>query len=213
MKVKIKKKGKTKEYNLIKSWSDVTLEKWIKLIKLEGKAKGLEAKETIAVLSDITKKLITQLGIQDVSVLLNKISELQKKANVRLRNIIKVGNKEYGFHPNLEDITLGEWADLETFIKEGIEDNMPEIMAILYRPITEKENDVYTIEAYNGNINVRAEELKKMKAEQVQSCLVFFWSFVNVLLEILPSFLAIRLNKKAQDQKEMILQKNGVISE
>ncbi len=213
MKVKIKKKGKTKEYNLIKSWSDVTLEKWIKLIKLEGKAKGLEAKETIAVLSDIPKKLITQLGIQDVSVLLNKISELQKKANVRLRNIIKVGNKEYGFHPNLEDITLGEWADLETFIKEGIEDNMPEIMAILYRPITEKENDVYTIEAYNGNINVRAEELKKMKAEQVQSCLVFFWSFVNVLLEILPSFLAIRLNKKAQDQKEMILQKNGVISE
>ena len=136
MKVKIKKKGKTKEYNLIKSWSDVTLEKWIKLIKLEGKAKGLEAKETIAVLSDIPKKLITQLGIQDVSVLLNKISDLQKKANVRLRNIIKVGNKEYGFHPNLEDITLGEWADLETFIKEGIEDNMPEIMAILYRPIT-----------------------------------------------------------------------------
>ena len=57
------------------------------------------------------------------------------------------------------------------------------------------------------------EELKKMKAEQVQSCFVFFWSFVNVLLEILASFLAIRLNKKAQDQKEMILQKNGVISE
>ena len=213
MKVKIKKKGKVKKYKVIESWDDVTLEKWIKLIKLEGKTKGLEAKETIAILSDIPQQLITNLGIQDVSVLLNKISELQKKANVRLRNIIKVGNKEYGFHPNLEDITLGEWADLETFIKEGIEDNMPEIMAILYRPITEKENDIYTIEAYNGNINIRAEEFKKMKAAQVQSCLVFFWSFVNVLLEILPSFLAIHLNKTAQEQKDMILQKNGVISE
>ena len=195
MKVKIKKKGKVKKYKVIESWDDVTLEKWIKLIKLEGKTKGLEAKETIAILSDIPQQLITNLGIQDVSVLLNKISELQKEADIKLRNIIKVGNKEYGFHPNLEDITLGEWADLETFIKEGIEDNMPEIMAILYRPITEKENDIYTIEAYNGNINIRAEEFKKMKAAQVQSCLVFFWSFVNVLLEILPSFLMEHLRK------------------
>ena len=32
MKVKIKKKGKQKTYNLIDSWSDVTLEKWLKVI-------------------------------------------------------------------------------------------------------------------------------------------------------------------------------------
>ena len=48
-------------------------------------------------------------------------------------------------------------------------------MAILYRPVTEKgENNVYTIAAYDGNISIRAEEMKKMAAEQVQSALVFF---------------------------------------
>jgi len=36
MKVKIKKAGKTKDYNLINSWSDVTLEKWVKLSSEKG---------------------------------------------------------------------------------------------------------------------------------------------------------------------------------
>ena len=214
MKVKIKKQGKVKEFKLIKKWSDVTLEKWLKLIDFHNESKSGEALKTIAALSDIPKKLIKQLELKDVAVIMSNIAELQKKQNSSLKRLIEVEGNEYGFHPDLDSITLGEYADIETFIKNDIEKHLPELMAILYRPIAEKgENGVYTIQEYDGNIRSRAEQMIKMKAEQVQSCLVFFWSFVNVLLEILPSFLAIRLNKKAQDQKEMILQKNGVISE
>ena len=36
MKVKIKKEGKKKEYKLIESWSEVTLEKWLELGRLEN---------------------------------------------------------------------------------------------------------------------------------------------------------------------------------
>ena len=64
--------------------------------------------------------------------------------------------------------------DIETFIKQDIEKNLPEVMAILYRPIVEEKNKVYTIQAYDGNIAIRAEEMRKMSAEQVQSALVFF---------------------------------------
>ena len=167
MKVKIKKEGNTKEFNLIKTWSDVTLEKWIRLIELENKDKSFEAEATIKLLSDIPKKLIRELGIQDVAKLMSRIGELQANATVGLKNIIKIDGVEYGFHPDLEDITLGEWADIETFIKAGIEKNLPEIMAILYRPIKEKKNDAYIMGAYDGNIAVRAEQFKKMKAEQV----------------------------------------------
>ena len=53
MKVKIKKKGKEKTYNLIDSWSDVTLEKWIELIDIETGSKTKEAEETIAAFSDM----------------------------------------------------------------------------------------------------------------------------------------------------------------
>ncbi len=48
MKVKIKKGGKEKTYNLIDSWSDVTLEKWMQVIDIETGSKTKEAEETIA---------------------------------------------------------------------------------------------------------------------------------------------------------------------
>ena len=68
--------------------------------------------------------------------------------------------------------------------------HMPELMAILYRPVVEEAgNGIYTIEAYDGNIAIRAEQMKKMSAEEVQSALVFFYSFVKVLLMTLQSSL------------------------
>ena len=61
-------------------------------------------------------------------------------------------------HPDLSEITLGEYADIESLIKEGIQKNMPEVMAVLFRKIIDKNGEAYTIEAYDGNIAIRAEE-------------------------------------------------------
>ena len=151
MKVKIKKEGKTKEYNLINSWEDVTLEKWVKLSSKE-RSTTKEAEETIAALSDIPKKLIKELSIKDVAVIMSKVAE-------------------------------------------------------------EKKNKIYTIEAYDGNISIRAEEMKKMSAEQVESALRFFFAFVNELAEILPSYLMEKLTKMTEDLQMKALQKDGVGSE
>ena len=209
MKVKIKKEGKTKEYNLINSWEDVTLEKWVKLSS-EKESTTKEAEETIAALSDIPKKLINKLSIKDVAVIMSKVAELQAKQDTKLKRIIEVEGKEYGFHPDLDSITLGEYADLETFIKNGVEEHLPEVMAVLYRPIVEKKNKIYTIEAYDGNISIRAEEMKKMSAEQVESALRFFFVFANELAEILRSYLMEKLTKMKEDLQMKVLQKDGV---
>ena len=213
MKVKIKKQGKTKQYKLISKWSDVTLESWLKLIDVETESKSKEALETITALSDIPKQLVRELGIQDVAIIMSKIGELQLEQDSSLKRIIEVEGKEYGFHPRLDDITLGEYADLETFIKNGIENSMPEVMAILYRPIVEKKNDIYIIEAYDGNISIRAEEMKKMSGEQVQSALVFFWHLGKVFAQILQLFLTERLKGMNQLLHQNLSQKNGLGSE
>jgi len=182
MKIKVEKKGKKKTYNLIKSWKDVSLEKWVKLIAFEKLSSTQETLEVLSVLTDMPKKLIRELAIQDVANIMSKINDLQADKKVTLKKIIEVDGKEYGFHPNLgQDLTLGEWADIETMIEQGLEDNMHNIMAILFRPILERENDAYIIQAYDGNIDVRAEKFKKMSAEQVQSALVFFWTLGNAL--------------------------------
>ena len=112
MKVKIKKEGKTKQYKLISSGEDVTLEKWLKLIDLETGSKSNEAIETITALSNIPKQLVKELGIQDVAVIMGRIAKLQAEQNSSLKRIIEVEDKEYGFMPDLNSITLGEYADI-----------------------------------------------------------------------------------------------------
>ena len=214
MNVKIKKQGKTKTYNLINSWSDVTLEKWIKLIDVETGSKTEEAKETISVLSDIPKKLVKELALRDVAIIMSKVAELQSEQDTVLKKVFEIEGVEYAMHPNLDDITLGEYADIETFIKSGFEKNMPEIMAVLFRPIKDKhENGTYTISAYDGDITIRAEEMKKMSAEQVQSALVFFYHFGSRFSKILPSFLQERLQEIQKDLETKISQNVGDGSE
>jgi hypothetical protein len=211
MKVKIKKEGKKETYNLIDSWSDVSLEKWLQLISAETGSKTKEAEETIAALSDIPKKLVKELSLRDVAVLMNKIAELQAKQDTLLKKVIEIDGVEYGMHPDLSEITLGEYADIETIIKDGLEKKMPEVMAILFRPVTDKgENGVYTIEAYDGEITIRAEQMKKMSAEQVQSALVFFYHFATAFMKATPSFLQERSQEMKKQLQMETLQNAGV---
>ena len=210
MKVKIKKEGKKKTYKLIDSWSDVTLEKWIKLIDLETGSKTKEAEETITALSDIPKKLVKELPLRDAALIMSKIAELQSEQDTVLKKVFEIEGVEYAMHPNLDDITLGEYADIETFIKNGIENNLPELMAILFRPIKDKhENGTYTISAYDGDITIRAEEMKKMSAEQVQSALVFFYHLGSVFSKTLPLFLLARTQEIQKDLETKISQNAG----
>ena len=174
MKVKIKKKGKTKEYTAIESWKDVNLESWLRLIDDKSSTKSEEAVNTISELSNIPKTLIKELGIQDVALIMAHISKVQQEQDISLKRIIEIDGVEYGYMPDFEEITLGEYADIEMMIKNGLEDSITSLMAILYRPITEKKGDLYTIEAYDGKLKMRAEEMKKMSAEQVQAAMVFF---------------------------------------
>tara|TARA_R110001583_G_scaffold26901_2_gene96656 strand:+ start:176 stop:778 length:603 start_codon:yes stop_codon:yes gene_type:complete len=186
MKVKIKKEGKVKEFKLINSWSDVNLDTWIKLTDYTTGTKTEEAAKTIAALSDIPKKLIKELALIDVALIMSKIGELQSKQDSNLKRIIEINEVKYAFHPELDSISLGEYADIEQFIKNGIDKNLPELMAILYRPLKEKhKNGVYVIDAYDGDIKMRAEEMKQMSAEQVQAALFFFYNLGKELSEII----------------------------
>jgi hypothetical protein len=212
MKLKIKKEGKKETYNLINSWSDVTLETWIKLIDKETGSKTVEAEETIAALSDIPKDLIKELALRDVAIIMGKIAELQGERNTVLKKVFEIDGVEYGMHPDLSEITLGEYADIESFIKAGLEKNMPEIMAVLFRPTT-RSGDSYTIQAYDGNITLRAEKFKKMSAEQVQASLFFLSNLGKELLRTLPSYLMERSQEIVEKLKTEISEKSGDGSE
>ncbi len=208
MKVKVKKEGKQKTYKIVDSWSDVTLEKWQQLVLGKKKSKTEEAKETIKALSTLPVKLVEEMALSDVATIFERLSKLQIKG--KLKKVFEIDEVEYGFLPDLDEITLGEWADIEQYIKGGIEKNIHKIMAVLFRPITSKEDKMYSVQAYKDG-RERAEKFKKkMNAEQVQQSLVFFWSLGSELLKILPLFL---MQKMKTIQAEMNLQTSGVGSE
>ena len=85
MKVKIKKEGKVKEFKLISSWEEVTLEKWLQLIDFETGTKTEEATETIAALSDIPKQLVKELALSDVANIMSKVAELTTEARYKAK--------------------------------------------------------------------------------------------------------------------------------
>jgi len=211
MRLKINKDGKESVYTMINSWNDVTLDKWVKLISKKHNNKSEEAIHTINILSDIPKKLVEELGITDVANILQRIAKLQENTNSELNKIIKINDVEYGFHPNLEEITIGEYADIETYLKDGIESNLPKLMAVLYRPIIEKDGSSYSIEAYGkSDLRMRAEKFKKMKAKDVNNALVFFWTLGKELSMILLQYL-MEQSKAIKDKAQMnSLQTSGV---
>tara|TARA_R110000782_G_scaffold73068_1_gene146059 strand:+ start:733 stop:1377 length:645 start_codon:yes stop_codon:yes gene_type:complete len=210
MQIKINKEGKKTNYNLIKSWDEVTLDKWVKLISRREKTKTQDALDTISVLSDIPKKIIKELALGDVAKLLKKIADLQGKEDTKLKKIIKLDGIEYGFHPNLEEITLGEYADIETYLKNGLEDNLTKLVAVLYRPITEKEGEHYSIEAYGiSDTRLRAKKFEKMKARDVNSSLVFFWTLGKKLSKCLLPFLMEQSQTILEKMQENNLQTSG----
>jgi|TARA_R110000744_G_scaffold211127_3_gene330264 hypothetical protein len=210
MKLKINKGDKSLTYDLINSWSDVTLEKWAKLVAVKTSTKSDEAIETMGVLANIPKQVMRELSLSDVSMILNKVAKMQQSSKAEFVRRIELDGKQYGFHPNLEDITLGEYADIETLIKDGLEGNLHLLMAILYRPVIEVENDKYTIEPYDGNITLRAERMKLMTATEVENSMVFFWTLGNKLLRTLPLYLMELAQKTIRSTLRQGFKKSGV---
>ena len=55
---------------------------------------------------------------------------------------------EYGFIPSLEDMTVGEFADLENYLTTG--KDYHKAMAVMYRPIINSYSNTYKIQEYKG---------------------------------------------------------------
>lgn len=58
--------------------------------------------------------------------------------NPPLQRFVTIGDTKYGFHPKLEDISLGEFVDLEEYMKDPIK-NAHKWLGILYRPVVKEQ--------------------------------------------------------------------------
>ena len=103
---------------------------------------------------------------------------------------------KYGFIPNLDDITTGEFIDIENYQKNAAD--MWKLLSVLYRPITkEGQGHRYLIETYKGNVN---EQLKDVPSDVAYGALVFFCNLGIDLLTYTLRFL--KAETEAQTNKD-----------
>jgi hypothetical protein len=113
-----------------------------------------------------------------------KLGELFTDINKKpLVTEFTVGSTMYGFIPALNDMTYGEYLDLVAYTKKDMWDNIPTIMSILYRPITNRVGKLYTIEPYSGTPETRLELFKHvLTMDVVFGALSFFLGLQKDLL-------------------------------
>ena len=200
------------------SWADIKLSKYLEFYR---QLKPYEETESYG------KKLI-ELGAYhfcdvDPTVLyklpkstLDKIEDtIIKFTNTNQAPLVKsftVGNTEYGFLPNIEEMSYGEYLDLTEYFKK-MWDYMPIIMAILYRPVVKQLGKSYTIEPYSGTSEERIEFFKHvLTMDVVFGAISFFLDLQKDLLIGTQIYLRDLLKKVGQENSPLqtVLEQNGV---
>ena len=115
--------------------------------------------------------------VQIITATLNKQPDLVRT--------FKLGDTEFGFIPKLDDMTFGEYVDLDSNL--GNWDNMYKAMAVLYRPIKQKIGDKYLIDEYKGDLYYDAMLHTPMDA--VVSSMVFFYNLGKELSIAMTKYL------------------------
>tara|TARA_R110001592_G_scaffold28641_4_gene104751 strand:- start:1386 stop:2036 length:651 start_codon:yes stop_codon:yes gene_type:complete len=167
------------------SLKDITLKQYKHFLKVQEENNGdkfFDAK-MIEIFCKVPLKEVILLKLSDSQEIIKILSDMfdQKPALVHK---FKLNGVQYGFHPQLDDLTLGEYIDLDTFI--GDWDNMEKAMNVLYRPIVAKLKDKYTIKEYEVETDV---DLLDMPMDAVMSSIFFLWNLGLELSTIMTNSL------------------------
>jgi hypothetical protein len=163
------------------SLEEITLEqyqKFLSIAKDNPDGEFLQHK-MVEIFCGIDLKNAAKISYKDVNEITTNLSNLFNH-KYDLKRTFKLGDTEFGFITNLDEITLGEYTDLDKYISDW--DKMHNAMAVLYRPITKKLKDKYQIEEYNGSYTY-CDAMKFMPVDVALGAVVFFYNLGNELLK------------------------------
>lgn len=194
------------EINVPDSLKEITLDQYQRFEKLnteENKESTFLLQKMVEIFCNLNLKDVANIkykSVQEIVVHLNKIFD-QKHSLVPT---FILGNVEYGFIPVLDDMSLGEFIDLDENL--GNWDNMHKAMSVLYRPVKFKKDKKYNIEEYKG----MNDKLKYMPLDIVFGSMVFFYNLSNELTQTILNYLQKELPKNLTIQQKEALDQSGV---
>ena len=124
--------------------------------------------------------------MQEVTQADEHLKRIANEETGRHLKVIELNGQQYGFIPNWQEFSLGEWIDIEEYSGDFWE-NAHKIMSILYRPIVRRQGDVHTIEKYTAKED--SEVIKQLPADLFGGCILFFLNSRTKLLNTMKSSL------------------------
>ena len=182
--------------------SEITLGQYQKYLKIQSENDdenflAIKMIEIFCGLRGDTIMAMKAKSIKDITTILSNMFTEKPQ----LVKEFKMNGRTYGFIPKLEDMSFGEYIDLDTYI--GDMDNLHRAMAVLYRPIKQKYEDKYLIEDYTGE---ESDIMKSMPMDAVLSSILFFYHLGMDLSQAMMSYLE---EEEMDIVQQQILGENG----
>tara|TARA_R110002012_G_C11676454_1_gene613790 strand:- start:1184 stop:1786 length:603 start_codon:yes stop_codon:yes gene_type:complete len=129
----------------------------------------------------IKGNIIKHIKIKDLEKIQQSLSKLMTcPLNTKLIEKIDIDGVKYGFHPSIDEMTMGEFVDIDTHAKNG---NMAKMLGVLYRPIVKEQGNRYSIEPYSFALHgENYKKFEKLSINIANAVSVFFWNLGGKLL-------------------------------
>lgn len=183
--------------------SEIKLSQYQKFLKIQedNKDENFLASKMIEIFCGIDIKEAYKMKAKDVHRITTILSDMFEQ-KPQLINRFTMNGIEYGFIPNLDEMSLGEYVDLDTYLSKWEE--IEKAMAVLYRPIQGKYKQKYSIQEYKAQ---GQEAYKDMPMSVVFGAIFFFYRLGIDLSKVMTVYL--EENKDIPSQEFRSLGKSG----
>jgi hypothetical protein len=185
------------------SLGEIKLSKYKKFLRTTKDSEDINFinKQMVGIFCDLPDDVVNSMTQKSFDEICADITNLLKTVNnQKLQRIVNYDGKEYGFIPNLDDITVGEQADLSEYIKDW--QNMGKALGVMYRPVALKRKEAYLIEEYKGD-GVSLD----MPLDVALGAYFFFVNLAKDLLNYIPNYIE---KVEEQDENLQSSEVNGV---
>jgi len=179
-------------------YSDQTLGTYVDFM-----AAGEDTISQIQAITGLKRDDIRKIDVTKIDKIVTAYANGLKNDEKVFKQFIEIDGIKFGFHPNLKSMTFGEWLDLSELSK-NFPHQLPELMCILYRPVTAEINQQYKIEEYDSDVHLKyAPQMRKLNLANVNAALLFFSTLRNDLVNNTPEYLEKELERLKKEISQL----------
>lgn len=152
---------------------EITLGQYQKYLKIqaENEDETFIAQKMIEIFCNTKLEYVMKMRWKDVNEVVTDLGHMFEE-NHKLQKQFTLNGTNYGFIPNLDEISFGEFVDLDSYLGDWQE--MHKAMQVLYRPVDISVRGRYNIKEYKA---LTDDTMKDMPLAYAMSAVFFFVEF------------------------------------